>query len=113
MSYRIPTSQPLPVRHPVRITGDALSVGDVTLTFQRTLRIPDDGRSYPLPPGLGTLSHPHACDDYKRPRARRRGAKSSGVFIPMYQREAMWISFQAALAPRAVKMAAGRSTRSP
>lgn len=25
------------------------------ICFQRTLRIPDDGRTYPLPPGMGTL----------------------------------------------------------
>ena len=26
------------------------------ITFQRTLRIPDDDKTYPLPPGLGALS---------------------------------------------------------
>ena len=28
----------------------------LAIDFQRTLRIPDDGKTYPLPPGLGPLS---------------------------------------------------------
>lgn len=104
MSYRVPTSQPLPPRIPVRISGDALSVGDVTLSFQRTLRIPDDGRSYPLPPGLGRFPIRN-IDDYgdRVPAAwRERG----GVMIPMYQREAMWISIGGP--PRALKIGIGK-----
>ena len=31
--------------------------------FQRTLRIPDDNRAYPLPPGLGSFPLEH-LDDY-------------------------------------------------
>ena len=27
----------------------------LSVNFQRTLRIPDDGRDYPLPPGLGSF----------------------------------------------------------
>jgi hypothetical protein len=30
--------------------------------FQRTLRIPDDGKDYPLPPGLGRFSIKHVDD---------------------------------------------------
>ena len=104
MSYRIPTSQPLPVRHPVRITGDALSVGDVTLTFQRTLRIPDDGRSYPLPPGLGRFPIRN-IDDYGD-RVPAEWRERGGVMIPMYQREAMWISIGGP--PRALKIGIGK-----
>ena len=38
----------------VRIENDSIRVGDrFAVSFQRTLRIPDDGRLYPLPPGLG------------------------------------------------------------
>ena len=28
---------------------------ELEITFQRTLRIPDDGKDYPLPAGLGRL----------------------------------------------------------
>ena len=34
-----------------------------SLSFQRTLRIPDDGRDYPLPPGLGRFALRH-IEDY-------------------------------------------------
>ena len=40
----------------VTVVNDNLVFGEshgFALNFQRTLRIPDDGRSYPLPPGLG------------------------------------------------------------
>lgn len=37
----------------------------LTVEFQRTLRIPDDGRTYPLPPGLGRFPLQHVDDfDY-------------------------------------------------
>ena len=37
----------------------------LTVTFQRTLRIPDDDRHYPLPPGLGAFPLRHVYD-YRR-----------------------------------------------
>ena len=51
---------------------------ELRVSFQRTLRIPDDNRSYPLPPGLGSFPMKHV-DDYAdgAPEAwRERG----GVF---------------------------------
>lgn len=35
----------------------------LAISFQRTLRVPDDGRTYPLPPGLGNFPIRHV-DDY-------------------------------------------------
>ena len=72
--------------------------------FQRTLRIPDDNRDYPLPPGLGSFPLEHV-DDHANgvPQSWQR---HGGVFLPMYQAEAMWISFKASY-PMAVKVAAG------
>ncbi len=69
----------------------------VTITFQRTLRIPDDGRTYPLPPGLGAFPL-RLVRDYAS-RVPAGWAARGGVFLPMYQREAMWLSFGGA--PRA------------
>lgn len=65
----------------------------VSIGFQRTLRIPDDGRTYPLPPGLGHFPIRRVGDFSRRvpPAWRERG----GWFIPIYQREAMWLSFDA------------------
>ena len=36
------------------------------IEFQRTLRIPDDGRDYPLPPGLGSFPLRHLDDHAAR-----------------------------------------------
>ena len=73
--------------------------------FQRTLRIPDDNREYPLPPGLGSFPLDHV-DDYTA-RAPKSWQWHGGVFLPMYQAEAMWINFNASY-PMAVKVAAGK-----
>ena len=61
------------------------------IQFQRTLRIPDDGKHYPLPPGLGAFPLRHLEDFAERvpEHWRERG----GVMMPLYQAEAMWISF--------------------
>jgi hypothetical protein len=34
----------------------------LTISFQRTLRIPDDDKTYPLPPGLGFFPLLHVDD---------------------------------------------------
>lgn len=59
--------------------------------FQRTLRIPDDGQVHYLPPGLGNFPLRHV-DDFaaKVPAAWR---EHGGVMMPMWQSEALWISF--------------------
>ena len=75
------------------------------ISFQRTLRIPDDNRPYSLPPGLGEFPL-NLVDDYgdSVPGAwNTRG----GVFLPMYQAEALWLNFSGSY-PMAVKVAAGK-----
>ncbi len=75
--------------------------------LQRTFRIPDDGRDYPLPPGLGRFPLRHVDDFAARLPATwlRRG----GVMLPMYQAEAMWLNFSSPTGyPFAVKVAAGK-----
>lgn len=78
--------------------------GDVLISFQRTLRIPDDGRTYPLPPGLGAFPL-RLVRDYAS-RVPAGWAARGGVFLPMYQREAMWLSFSGA--PHALKIGVGK-----
>ncbi len=76
-----------------------------SISFMRTLRLPDDNRSYPLPPGLGHFPLRHV-DDFGAtvpPVWKRHG----GVFLPMYQAEAMWIDFNGSY-PMALKIAAGK-----
>ncbi len=84
------------------------------IKFQRTLRIPDDGRDYPLPPGLGAFPLRH-LDDYVR-RLPEEWRHRGGVIAPIHQTEAMWIAFStggvrrfsASAYPFAVKIATGK-----
>ena len=76
------------------------------IDFQRTLRIPDDGQDYPLPPGLGRLPLRH-LDDYAQ-RLQGEWHSRGGVIAPMHQAEAMWIHFAAFRYPFAVKIATGK-----
>ena len=84
----------------------------LTLDFQRTLRIPDDGRTHHLPPGLGKfpLQHIEDFDLGQSEHLKKRG----GVIMPMYQAEALWIQFNSLHQlgepplPVAVKVGAGK-----
>ena len=80
------------------------------ISFQRTLRIPDDNQPYPLPAGLGRFPLHHVDDYYQRlPTAWEQ---HGGVFLPLYQSEALWLdlSFNRWLGdyPCAVKVATGK-----
>ncbi len=93
----------------VTTDGRSIHFGErFALALQRTLRIPDDGEVYPLPPGLGAFPVFHGRD-YAEKLPEDWG-KHGGVFIPMYQREALWINFGADYdLPHAVKVAVGKS----
>lgn len=85
----------------------------VTIEFQRTLRIPDDEKSYPLPPGLGPFPLRHV-DDFAASVAPG-WVEHGGVFLPMYQSEALWLNFsgvhvldRGVAYPMIVKVAAGK-----
>ena len=54
----------------------------LTIDFQRTLRIPDDGKDYPLPPGLGSFPLRHIDEHAERVPAP--WLKRGGVLLPMY-----------------------------
>lgn len=76
-----------------------------TLDFQRTLRIPDDDREYPLPPGFGPFPLFHV-DDYAA-RLPANWHRHGGAFLPMHQAEALWVNFSGTY-PMAIKIAAGK-----
>ena len=83
------------------------------ISFLRTLRIPDDGDTYYLPPGLGDFPLQHVDDHLKT--VPPSWLKHGGVMLPMYQSEAMWLSFDSiqieeryASYPFAIKIAAGK-----
>jgi hypothetical protein len=87
------------------VESDRLRFGErLAVSFQRTLRIPDDGRTYPLPPGLGRFPLRRAADHLRH----LPGAWRDDFFIPMYRREALWIGFDGAWwKPNAVKIGVG------
>ncbi|MGH3674851.1 MAG: hypothetical protein ACRDU5_03760 [Mycobacterium sp.] len=91
-------------RAPVKIVRDQLVLGPVTVEFQRTLRIPETGL-HPLPPGLGRFPL-RGVADYPD-TAPAEWLSRGGVMLPIYQREAMWLSFDAS-EPTALQVGVGK-----
>jgi len=89
---------------PVGIVSDQLILGPVTVDFQRTLRIPETGL-HPLPPGLGRFPL-RRVSDYPD-TAPSEWLARGGVMLPIYQREAMWLSFSAS-EPAALQIGVGK-----
>ncbi|MCH9729229.1 MAG: hypothetical protein K0U84_06035 [Actinomycetia bacterium] len=79
-------------------------MGPVTVEFERTLRIPDTGL-HPLPPGLGRFPLRRVAD-YPA-TAPAEWLVRGGVMLPIYQREAMWLSFGAS-EPAALQVGVGK-----
>ncbi|KAK0612792.1 hypothetical protein B0T17DRAFT_583367 [Bombardia bombarda] len=81
------------------VTSDRISVGrngvpDIIISLMRTVRVPEDRSTYDLPPGLGRFP----IFDV-RPFSERLPVSivaQGGLFFPMYQMEAMWMSFESA-----------------
>lgn len=89
---------------PVEIVGDQLVLGPVTVSFQRTLRIPERGL-HPLPPGMGRFPLRRVAD--YPDTAPAEWLSRGGVMLPIYQREAMWLSFNAS-EPAALQIGVGK-----
>jgi hypothetical protein len=88
----------VPAAPGIRVEDDRVRLGErLAVSFHRTLRVPDDGRVYPLPAGLGRFPIV--------PLPVEGGVAHA---IPMHPREAMWIGFTgAAWKPNAVKVLVG------
>jgi hypothetical protein len=86
--------------------GGAVRFGEhFAVSFQRTLRVPEEGVN-PLPPGMGTFPV-RRVEEYAG-RVSPVWLERGGVFIPVYQREALWLGFRAAeWQPTAVKVGVG------
>lgn len=90
----------------VRIDGNTLRLpGGVAVRFIRTLRLPESG-THALPPGLGEFPVRRVTDHADTvPQAwRARG----GVMLPVYLREAMWLSFGGTAEPAALQVGVGK-----
>ncbi|MFE9663835.1 hypothetical protein [Streptomyces sp. NPDC005955] len=88
-----------------RIDGDATVLGGVRVRFVRTLRLPETG-THPLPPGLGTFPI-RRVEDYAGSVPPEWLAKG-GVMLPVYLREAMWLSFSGTVEPSALQVGVGK-----
>jgi hypothetical protein len=75
-----------------------------SVNFHRTVRLPEDGRTHALPPSLGSFPV-RLVDDFKD-KVPADWVEHGGVFLPMHQREALWLQFHGHKA--AVKVAAGK-----
>ncbi|APA96095.1 hypothetical protein [Nocardia seriolae] len=89
----------------VRLDGNTLVLpGGVGVRFIRTLRLPEEG-THPLPPGLGEFPVRRVAD--YADSVPEEWAKRGGVMLPMYLREAMWLSFSAP-EPAALQIGVGK-----
>lgn len=84
--------------------GSIVFENGFTITLHRTIRLPEDGNSHALPPSRGRFPMKR-IEDY-RDRVPEAWRDHGGVFIPMYEREAMWLGFSGSTS--AVKIATGK-----
>lgn len=86
IELNLSTDTSLSPTHNVDNLSDA---GGLQIDFQRTTRMPDDDKTHQLPASLGSfpLHNVAAYADVLPDRIVRDG----GVFMPMWQREALWI----------------------
>ena len=81
----------------------SMQIGGITVKFYRTIRIPDGRSPAQLPPGLGAFPAYHVKDYRVQCPVLW---EDNGIFIPMHDKEAMWLSFHCAN-PRALLIGAG------
>ncbi|MFD4137631.1 hypothetical protein [Streptomyces sp. NPDC058572] len=90
----------------VRIDGNSLLLGgSVRIRFIRTLRLPESG-THPLPPGLGEFPV-RRVEDHPGTVPAEWLARG-GVMLPVYLREAMWLSFAGTHEPAALQVGVGK-----
>ncbi|KAK9780416.1 putative Ubiquitin-like domain-containing protein [Seiridium cardinale] len=110
---KIQSRDPIPspdVKWECGIDGTAVTVTPnngptcLRISFMRTVRVPDNNTVSELPLGLGEFPL-YKVQDYAEQLPVEMVDKG-GIFLPMYQKEAMWITFDAS-APFAIKIYAG------
>lgn len=89
------------------LQDNSIGVGTrFSFRLERTIRVPDDGKQYPLPPTFGPFPV-YRARDY-RDKLPASWAGGAAFFVPMRQWEALWLSFRAEeWKPNAVQVASG------
>lgn len=78
-----------------------------SISFHRTIRLPENDQTYNLPPSLG-LFPLRRVEDYAS-KVPQHWNEHQGVFMPIYENEAMWMSFQGKhWHPEALQIAVGK-----
>ncbi|KAH7176746.1 hypothetical protein EDB81DRAFT_632596, partial [Dactylonectria macrodidyma] len=96
-NLRKPNEEEAVELHPFEsVSSDYIDVGreggcDLTMNLMRTVRIPEDNKQYDLPPELGRFPI-FGIQPFSEQLPTSMVAQG-GLFIPMYQMEAMWINF--------------------
>ncbi|KAJ5460085.1 uncharacterized protein N7458_001637 [Penicillium daleae] len=92
-SLHAATSRDQDVKFDVQYDGQGqtfLKIDDgLELVFHRTVRMPDDDRLHSLPASVGTFPL-YNTEDYAD-RLPENILEKGGLFLPMWQREALWI----------------------
>lgn len=74
------------------LRANTLLIDDgLSITFHRTVRMPDDDRLHSLPASVGAFPLYNVADYASR--LPEKITDKGGVFLPMWQREALWINF--------------------
>jgi len=91
----------------VRLEAEHIHVGDrFSLTLQRTVRLPQDGRDYPLTPSFGEF--PVVGAEAFSDRLPGSWHVRDAFVIPIYEREALFLAFSASESkPNAVQVGVG------
>jgi len=92
----------------VQIDPESIRIDNrLTVSFKRTLRIPEDSSKHKAPPNFGVFPI-YRVEEYSN-NLPDEWQRAGGAFIPMYQREGLYIRFENAAPwqPYAVKVAIG------
>jgi hypothetical protein len=86
------------------LNGSLVFENGFSIVLHQTIRLPEDGQKHSLPPSMGRFPMKR-IEDYKD-RVPAAWRDHGGVFIPMHEREAMWLGFGGETS--AVKVATGK-----
>jgi Trypsin-like peptidase domain len=82
--------------------------GPLRILFERTLRLPDDGRRHPLPPGLGALPSRRVAELAGSGHRAPSGWEADDLVLPLHDREALFLAFSGeSWKPSAVRIGTG------
>ncbi|KAF3407965.1 hypothetical protein DPV78_000617 [Talaromyces pinophilus] len=94
-------------KQPVGAQSNELVIDNsLKIKFHRTVRMPDDGRMHHLPGSLGLFPLYNASAYLSRVPDTVR--ESGGVFMPIWSREALWMSFDSDTRNFALRVYVGR-----